>query len=150
MCRYSSLINIYPSDEKYHTWHFETMPGLFKCRQRLKLIEWLWKFKIFTWRKKARIVFMTNWRHFLLCLLIHSADPESRTVVIIVVVHIVRSSVRPHISKSSKAKQITSENNIHYWRDCGSGRVDHWWFLSFRTVLHQILSLKIMEIWELV
>ena len=26
------------------------------------------------------------------------------------------------------AKQ--SENNVHYWRDCGSDRVDHWWHLS--------------------
>ena len=38
-------------------------------------------------------------------------------------------SVRPHFSKSSKTKQ--SENKIRYWRDCGSGRVDHW---------HQLLS----------
>ena len=35
--------------------------------------------------------------------------------------------VRPHFSKSSKTKQ--SENNVRYWRDCGSGRVDHWWHL---------------------
>ena len=38
------------------------------------------------------------------------------------------SSVRPHFLKSSKTKQ--SENNARYWRDCGSGWVDHWWHLS--------------------
>ena len=31
--------------------------------------------------------------------------------------------LRPHFSKSSKTTQ--SENNVRYWRDCGSGRVDH-------------------------
>ena len=35
--------------------------------------------------------------------------------------------VRPHFSKSIKTKQISSENNFHY----KSGRVDHWWHLSF-------------------
>ena len=38
-------------------------------------------------------------------------------------------SVRPRFSKSSKAKQISSEDNAHYWRDCGYGRLDHWWHL---------------------
>ena len=37
----------------------------------------------------------------------------------------VRLYVRPHFLKSSKTKQISSENNVHYLRDCGSGRVDH-------------------------
>ena len=41
------------------------------------------------------------------------------------------SSVRPRFSKSSKTKQISSENNVHNLRDCGYGRVDHWWHLSF-------------------
>ena len=50
-------------------------------------------------------------------MLIHSADPQSRPVGIIVSEHVV------HFSKSSKAKQ--SENNAHYWRDCWYGRVDH-------------------------
>ena len=43
--------------------------------------------------------------------------------------------VRPHFSISSKTKQ--RENNVRCWRDCGSGRVDHWWHLScnlWRTV----------------
>ena len=38
------------------------------------------------------------------------------------------SSVRP--SPLVKTKQISSENNVHYWLDCGSGQVDHWWQLS--------------------
>ena len=37
--------------------------------------------------------------------------------------------VRPHFSKSSKTN--SSENNVHYWRDCGSGHVDHWWHLNY-------------------
>ena len=35
---------------------------------------------------------------------------------------VVRLSVRPPLFKT---KQISSENNVHYWKDCGSGRVDH-------------------------
>ena len=43
-----------------------------------------------------------------------------------------RPSVRLYpISKSRKIKQFSSENSNRYWRDCGSGRVDHWWHLSF-------------------
>ena len=34
--------------------------------------------------------------------LIHEVDPQSRTVVIIVFAHVVRSSVRPHYSKQTK------------------------------------------------
>ena len=40
----------------------------------------------------------------------------------------VRTSVRPHFSKSETEQW---ENDVRYWRDCGSGRVDHWWHLSF-------------------
>ena len=46
-------------------------------------------------------------------LLIHEANPQSRPVVIIVFAHVV------------KTNQISSENNDRYWRDRGSGRVDH-------------------------
>ena len=49
--------------------------------------------------------YMAMWE---LYLLIHSAYPQS---------------VRP--SPLFKTKQISSENNVCYWRDCGSGRVDH-------------------------
>ena len=45
--------------------------------------------------------------------------------------HICCPSVCPHFSKSSKTKQTySSENNVHYWPDWGSCRVDHWWRLS--------------------
>ena len=41
----------------------------------------------------------------------------------------VRVCVRP--SPLFKTNQISSDNNVNsYWRDCGSGRVDHWWQLS--------------------
>ena len=55
-------------------------------------------------------------------LLIHSANPKSRHVGIIVFTHV----VRPFQIKKNKA----TENNIRYWRDYGSGRVDHWWHQS--------------------
>ena len=34
---------------------------------------------------------------------------------------------RPFVGPSPlfKAKQISSENNVRYWRDCEYGRVDH-------------------------
>ena len=63
---------------------------------------------------------------FLFFQLIHSAAPQSWPVVIIIFTHVVHSSVsRPLIFKASKTKQISSKNNINYWWDCGSGRVDH-------------------------
>ena len=44
-------------------------------------------------------------------------------------------SVRPSpLFKSSKTK--TTENDGRYWRDCGSGRVDHWWHLSCDHYFH--------------
>ena len=30
-------------------------------------------------------------------------------------------------SKSRETKQNSSANNVCYWRDCVTGRVDHWW-----------------------
>ena len=36
-------------------------------------------------------------------------------------------SVRPHFSN---LENKPTENNVRYWRDYGSGRVDHWWHLS--------------------
>ena len=47
--------------------------------------------------------------------LIHEA------VVITIFVRVVRTS------KSRKTKQSSSENSDRHLRDCGSGRVDHWW-----------------------
>ena len=59
-------------------------------------------------------------------LLIHEVDPQSWQVVITISARVVctsvRSFVRPHFSQ---IKQISIENNVRYWRDCGSGRVDH-------------------------
>ena len=49
-------------------------------------------------------------------------DPRDRPTVTVVI--IVFAHVRPHFSKSKK-KQISSENNAHYWRGCGSVQVDH-------------------------
>ena len=60
-----------------------------------------------------------------LMFLIHPADPETRLVMIIIFTH-----VCPYFSKLSKTKQLSCENNVWHWRDCGSGRVDHWWQLS--------------------
>ena len=40
---------------------------------------------------------------------IHSANPQSRPVVIIVFAHVVRSSVRPHFSKQKKTMFATGE-----------------------------------------
>ena len=38
---------------------------------------------------------------------------------------VVRTYVRPTFQ--NLAKQISNANNVYYWRDCGSGQVDHWW-----------------------
>ena len=32
-----------------------------------------------------------------------------------------------YFSKYRKTKQLSSENSDRFWRDRGSGRVDHWW-----------------------
>ena len=55
-------------------------------------------------------------------LLIHKADLQSRPVVIIVFAQC-RSFVRP--GRTFQNKQISSENNVRSWRECGSGRVDY-------------------------
>ena len=59
-------------------------------------------------------------------------DPQSRPVVIIVI-------RRP--SPLFKTKQVSSENNVRYWWDCGSGRVDHWWHLLFKYLFNDTLIL---------
>ena len=46
-------------------------------------------------------------------------DPRGRPTVVTVFAHIVRQS------PLFKTKQISIENNVCYWRDCRSGRVDH-------------------------
>ena len=56
-------------------------------------------------------------------LLIHLANPQSWPVGIIVFAHVVRTSFQNCLTKQK-------ENNALYWRDCGFGRVDHWWLPS--------------------
>ena len=53
-----------------------------------------------------------------------------------------RSSVRPTFQKLTKQ----SENNVRYWRDCRSGRVDHWWHLSCDILV--FLSIKSIPLYE--
>ena len=65
-----------------------------------------------------------------LVFLIHLADPESWPVVIIIFGYTYCPSVRPHFSKYSKTKHVSSKNNVDDWRYCGSDRVDHWWHMS--------------------
>ena len=55
-----------------------------------------------------------------LCILIHSAYPQSRPIVIIVFAHVVRPYSYVHTFQNlAKQKQISSENNAHYWRVVG-------------------------------
>ena len=68
-------------------------------------------------------MFFENKLHFQL---IHEADPQSRAGSDHCFAYAVRSYVRPHFTKQNK----TNFNNVRYWWDCGSGRVDHWWHLS--------------------
>ena len=81
----------------------------------------------FHWNKKEEQPHRSTKRtQVLVVLLIHSANPQSRPVRIIVFAHVVRASVPTFQILQNK----TTENNVRYWRDCGSGRVDHWWHLS--------------------
>ena len=48
--------------------------------------------------------------------MIHAADPQSQ---IIVFAQVVRPYVHPHFSKSSKTKQIPSEDNVNYYKTVG-------------------------------
>ena len=57
--------------------------------------------------------------------LIHEADPQSRLVVIIVLhMSSVRTSVRTSVP-TFQNKTNFKRNNVRYWRDYRSGRVDH-------------------------
>ena len=88
--------------------------------------------------KSVKLIFMLV--ALILCqcsvtLLIHEADPQSRQpVVITIFARVVCLSVRPSFRPSvttfqnlSKQKKSSSKHSDPYWRDCGSGRVDHWW-----------------------
>ena len=63
----------------------------------------------------------------------------------------VHLSVRPHLSKSCKTKQSSSENSDPYCRECGYGRVDHWWHLFCTYFILDAVSLdhrrNRMECW---
>ena len=97
-----------------------------------KIRPWVRKFEFtkFTerWEVKSENVVLVA-----LIKLIHSAAPQARPIVIIVFTHIVRPST---LSKSNKTKQVSTENNVvHYWRDCESDLVDHWWSYQFSSIL---------------
>ena len=65
----------------------------------------------------------------------------------------VRSYVRPSVPLF-KTKQISSENNVRYWQDCGSDQVDHWWHLScFHLALKKksktfLLSILVLHLFQ--
>ena len=61
---------------------------------------------------------LENGRHrCILSLLIHEANPQSLPIVFIVFANDRPSVPNGHFSKYSKTKQISSKNNVHYWRD---------------------------------
>ena len=68
-------------------------------------------------------------KHFLrvLLLLIHSDNPKSRLVWIIVFAHVVRPSVRPHYSNLEKQN---NRKQCYLLAWLWTGLVDHWWLLS--------------------
>ena len=90
-------------------------------------------------------------------ILIHSADPQSRPVGIIVFAHVVSSYVRPYVRpfvrtsplfKSNQTKQ--TENNFRYWRDCGFGRVDNckdflYMIITFKRVKYTTREVELVE-----
>ena len=57
----------------------------------------------------------------------HIDQLRQPTLRAISLAHVVRTSVRTHFSNLARQN---NKNNVCYWRDCGSGRVDHWWHLS--------------------
>ena len=64
-----------------------------------------------------------------------------RPVVITIFTHVVHPSVQLHFSKSRNTKQVSSENSARYWRDCESGRGDHWWHMSCFFFFHSLAIL---------
>ena len=75
---------------------------------------------------------------------------STRPVVIFVFAHVISSHVRP--SPLFKTKLISYENNDRYWRDCGSGRVDHWchqsvlYWLSWHVSVASLSTLRNVKI----
>ena len=75
-----------------------------------------------------------------------SADPQSRPVVITVFTQCCLS--RDYFSKYHKTKHFSSENRDRYWRDWGSGRVDHWLHLSYKTTCQVTWLSNSLEGWR--
>ena len=63
--------------------------------------------------KKTAVVIKAFLLNDIFHFMIHSADPRSRLVVIIV------------FTQFSTCPSVFHENSDHYWGTCGSGQVDH-------------------------
>ena len=60
--------------------------------------------------------------------LIHTANPQSWSVVINIFACVVCTSVCAFVPTFQNiAQQSSSKNSDRYWRECGSGWVDKWW-----------------------
>ena len=82
-----------------------------------------------------------------------SIDPLGRlTVTVHCFFHMsFRMSVRtcvPTFQNLVKQKKNSSENNVFYWRDYRSGRVDHWWHLSCMLLLRGSLKNDVTTLHE--
>ena len=106
-----------------YTW-FHIFPLHYGCKINLtvvlKRMNSATKLKVKQSGKKSIV---TNKRKFLI-------DPRGRPTVTVGSDHCFRS-YRPSVL--FKTKQISSENNVRYWQDCGSGRVDNWCHMSYST-----------------
>ena len=60
----------------------------------------------------------------------------------------VRPSVPPIIPTFQIYKNKTTGNNVRYWHDYGSGRVDHWWHLSCLLCSYALPSTWCWWIWS--
>ena len=87
-----------------------SMKLVLKKKDSKNLLISLERFKSFYFKRKTAFNYNFFW--------------STRPVVITIFTCVVCTFV---LSKSHKTKQISRENSDRYWRDCGSGRVDHWW-----------------------
>ena len=80
-------------------------------------------------------------------LVIHETDPQSRPVVI---TPSLLKILQYKTKFTRKTMKSLSENSDRYWRECRSGRVDHWWhtclvcvvlFFGFLCVLCGIMNI---------
>ena len=79
----------------------------------------------------------TNWRFSWFT----RGRPTVTAGVITIFARVVCTSVLPSVPlfKFSPNKQLSSENSDRYWRDCGPGRVDHWWKHMFCSYCFQVV-----------